>query len=984
MESKIKVVLVVGPPGVGKGTQSKLLAQKSNKLHISTGDFIRDSIKNGTALGKMASSYVKNRLLVPDDLINQAIVKLLKEQAGVNQGVVLDGFPRTLGQALTMKTEFDIEKVIYLKGADDICLKRILNRQADESVKREVDDENQIQARLDFFNDRIQEICDFFKEEIQIVDGTQSLEEVSTAIEKLFPKEDKNKAQQINNEESCVVCMGKPADHLVTPCGHQCGCESCLMEIFKRLGGCPICRQVITGVIRVYRAGVAEEENKENVEKPSNPKNNKNEQIIKEEKAQEIDIDLANNLNISVAPCEEIVPHKTSHVGVTFKVPDTPVRRPIDVCCVIDISGSMADHAKYQDPEDETKMKTDGMSVLDLVKHAVKTVINTLTEQDRLSIIAFDTHARTTYPLTEMTEKGRTQGVLALEELVPEESTNIWEGLKTGLESLRTAKNAMPLIARKQFLYLLTDGQPNVSPPNGEAGELKQYFESHPNFECQVNVFGFGYNLKSSLLLEICLVGGGVFSFIPDAKIVGTNFVNAIANAATTLTQNATVHLVAKGASTFAGEVEGNMPFTKSKNGKELTVKLGNLQYGKDRDIVVPMTISKAQTPYLEVTLEFTSHDQKKPHKISYLASSHQPTDDSIAAHVRNLVVSESYHVIKEYSAGQGVKANKRMNDLAKKVSDYDTAAENNNDRLRGLVSDIVGNGDRGGRMTKAITTNERFNRWGQHYLSSITRAHQLQLRTNFIDIGLQVYGGETFCQLQDLGGKIFLALPMTIKEVKSYANQNSNNNNNMQPAKVVNPPVNNEDYYGGGGGGCFDGSCWVTVLSNSREMVRTNLFDVRKNDFVKVVNKDGKQSFTQVLCVVRILLEKPQKLIEFNDTGLKITKNHPVWFNNQWRSPISIQKTQKDLVHFTSELASIVFNFVLSDSHILLVNNIPCVTMGHEIKEAFHPFYGTSVSIDTLRTIEGFAEGFVHVHGSLRNLRKGINEIGGQQKIEN
>lgn len=975
LNPKIKVVLVIGPPGVGKGTQSKLLAEKTCKLHISTGDFIRDSIKNGTAFGKMVSSYVNNRLLVPDDLINQAIVKLLQEKAVVNQGVVLDGFPRTVGQALAIKTDFDVQRVIYLKGADDICLKRILKRQLEgNALQRDVDDENQIQARLDFFNDRIQNICDFFKNEIQVIDGTQSVEEVSFAIENVFPNliKEKNKEPQIKKEESCVVCMEKTATHLVLPCGHQCGCESCMMEIFKRLGGCPICRQAISGVIRVYRAGVVEE-NKENFEKPSIAKIKKNDPIIKQEKEQELDIDLANNLTISVAPCEEIALNKMVHVGVTFKVPDTPVRRPIDVCCVIDISGSMAEYAKYQDPEDETKMKTDGMSVLDLVKHAVKTVINTLTDQDRLSIIAFDTHARITYPLTEMTEKGRTQGVIALEELVPEESTNIWEGLKTGLESLRTAMNAKPLIARKQFLYLLTDGQPNVSPPNGEAGELKHYFESHPNFQCQVNVFGFGYNLKSSLLLDIGIVGGGVFSFIPDAKIVGTNFVNAIANAATTLTQNATVHLVAKGSSTFAGEVGGTMPFSKSKNGKELTVNLGNLQYGKERDIVLSMVISKSQPHYLEVTLEYTSHDEKKPHKISYLASSHEPTEDSIAAHARNLVVSEAYHVIKDYSAGLGVKAMKRMNDLAKKVSDYDTAAENNNDRLRGLVSDIVGNGDRGGRMTKAITTNERFNRWGQHYLSSITRAHQLQLRTNFIDIGLQVYGGTTFCQLQELGGKIFLTLPMTIKEIRSNINQGYNNNN--QPAKVVNPPVNNEDYYGGGGGGCFDGSCWVTVLLTSGKIVRTTLADVRKNDFVKVVDKNGKQFFTQVLCVARIILKKPQKLIEFKDTGLKITRKHPIWFNNQWMSPISIQNTHKNLAQFTSELSSIVYNLLLSDTHVLLVNNVPCVTMGHNIKEAFHPFYGTSVIIDTLRTMQGFEDGFVHVRGSLRNFEKGINE---------
>lgn len=76
-------------------------------------------------------------------------------------------------------------------------------------------------------------------------------------------------------------------------------------------------------------------------------------------------------------------------------------------------------------------------------------------------------------------------------------------------------------------------------------------------------------------------------------------------------------------------------------------------------------------------------------------------------------------------------------------------------------MTDIVGFGDKGGRIIKALSTIERFNRWGAHFLRAICRAHQLQLCTNFMDVGLQVYKGDTFTGLQTDGGKVFLEMPM-------------------------------------------------------------------------------------------------------------------------------------------------------------------------------------------------------------------------------
>merc|ERR1719310_637646 len=102
-------------------------------------------------------------------------------------------------------------------------------------------------------------------------------------------------------------------------------------------------------------------------------------------------------------------------------------RPPIDLCCVVDVSGSMGSLATHED-EDGT-VKDDGLSILDVVKHAVKTLMHTLTGQDRVALVAFDNVAETSYTLGEMTEGGRRQAVAALDALRPRGQTNIWEGM---------------------------------------------------------------------------------------------------------------------------------------------------------------------------------------------------------------------------------------------------------------------------------------------------------------------------------------------------------------------------------------------------------------------------------------------------------------------------------------------------------------------------------------------------------------------------
>ncbi|MCX5710849.1 MAG: adenylate kinase [Candidatus Omnitrophica bacterium] len=125
-------IILLGPPGAGKGTQSKNLAARLDLSHISTGDILRQNVKAGTELGKEAKGYMDKGLLVPDALV----AKMLKdrfEQLDIKKGFILDGYPRALTQAKTLDEilkdkKIGIDLVVYLDTTDKVIIQRLTGR----------------------------------------------------------------------------------------------------------------------------------------------------------------------------------------------------------------------------------------------------------------------------------------------------------------------------------------------------------------------------------------------------------------------------------------------------------------------------------------------------------------------------------------------------------------------------------------------------------------------------------------------------------------------------------------------------------------------------------------------------------------------------------------------------------------------------------------------------------------------------------------
>jgi len=211
MMMPVKIILL-GPPGAGKGTQAKSISNKYSIPHISTGDIFRKNISENTPLGIEAKSYMDNGQLVPDEVtIN--MVKDRLQQEDCKQGYLLDGFPRTVSQAEALQDFLEsrnesLDTALLIEVPIDFILERMTGRRVCPScgasyhikfnpavngkcelcgsdvVQRKDDTEETVKERLDVYEKQTQPLIDFYKDKnlLSTVDGTQAINKVFEGI----------------------------------------------------------------------------------------------------------------------------------------------------------------------------------------------------------------------------------------------------------------------------------------------------------------------------------------------------------------------------------------------------------------------------------------------------------------------------------------------------------------------------------------------------------------------------------------------------------------------------------------------------------------------------------------------------------------------------------------------------------------------------------------------------------------------------------
>ncbi len=183
-------IIIFGPPGAGKGTQSKYLVNKLNSFQISTGDMLREEIKKDTEIGKRIINNMNDGKFVEDEIVNKLLEKIIFDSKKMNK-LIFDGYPRTINQAknlesLLNKSNQKIDYIFFLNVNKDTIISRIERRKVLE--KRSDDDASIILKRYDTYMEITKPVLDFYasRNNFYEIDGSKEIKVISSKIEEIL------------------------------------------------------------------------------------------------------------------------------------------------------------------------------------------------------------------------------------------------------------------------------------------------------------------------------------------------------------------------------------------------------------------------------------------------------------------------------------------------------------------------------------------------------------------------------------------------------------------------------------------------------------------------------------------------------------------------------------------------------------------------------------------------------------------------------
>jgi hypothetical protein len=625
---------------------------------------------------------------------------------------------------------------------------------------------------------------------------------------------------------------------------------------------------------------------------------------------------------------------------ISITAPDVDVRPPIDIVLCIDVSYSMYDEATLKGTHNERL--SHGISVLSLTVSAAKTILHSLNDDDNISIVTYSSEARTIVKSQPCTAENKALISCELDSLKPVSNTNMWSGMIQSLDILRetSPKN------KNKGILLLTDGVPNVEPPRGHEVMLQRYFDLH-DFRCMISCYGFGYNLNSELLLNISNISGGDgYSFIPDASILGSVFINGISNLLQTATTNCSLKI----------NLSSGVLFPDGDMSKE--IHIDSLKYGKTKNFVVDVDVSVIDdeihlTSFANVTLSLGNKDIH-----FYQNSCNSKLVNQQLFRLEAIETINQCIILKKYNDESFKNV---VNTFNRKLHDYNCLAKDQ--YIQNIMDDFSGQVKEALNMTNDGLKADWFSRWGIHYLRSLQEAYKNEMCNNFKDKGILNFKSRMFDSLCDSISTIFEALPPPKPDIVNPVRR-AIYRGGMVDCDSVSPEPQTQlrsmSVYNNAGGGCCIGTSGVLMADKSIKEIR----DIKKGDLVITCDpyNINEQVISEVECLVFTKSHNYKELlstISNKATSLSITPYHPVlnYGLDKWIYPCTLSPP-------LTRACEGVYTLVVKNRFPVIVQGFVYATLGHNIEGDVigHPYFGTEKVINDLKKFISYSSGLVEL----------------------
>ena len=703
----------------------------------------------------------------------------------------------------------------------------------------------------------------------------------------------------------------------------------------------------------------------------------------------------------------------TGHLWLSLKPPGAPTsvgvdaeaqrsRLPLTVVCSVDVSYSMRKVAEVKRFGGGGGSIGNGATHLNLVCHSISTTLDGMGPGDSLGIVTFNATAKVVLPVLKMTDANKARVRAVLNSLTPSGKTNLWDGVRVALGELEGGS----VSAGNANVVVFTDGRPTVAPPRAYEDMLRGYIdEREDGLPGVLHTMGFGYSLDSALLKTLAGIGGGTYSFIPDASLVGTVLVNSLANQLATCARTLVVNIETRDGLTLAdgpGVVLGGYEHHRTSWG--VAVNLGSAQYGQSRDVVLQLASTgdlgaSARAPddaafarVVSASMHSLEEGRRVPLKVVACGDADEQRD-LMEYHTARLRAVDAVRAAHIAAVAAGCSA-RSLVDATSAVRAEATLLRTSPSARHPYLHDL--RLDLNGQVLEAFATADAFNRWGVHYLPSLFGAHLAQQCNNFKDPGVQHYGGGCFKTLVELlraqfihgidsddveggiaggaAGDDVVGLEVFIDDAildrcaaqrrEILCSRSSSLAAPSVRAKCKKSKRKDDRNWGmffNAAGGCFAGSCSVVAAGDGR---RCRVDRVRKGD--RVATASG--GYAEVLCVVRTAVDtggvRVCRVGGGGDDAVVLTPFHPILQHGEWVFPCSVGVECMDTFVLKD---AYVYDFVLSHGHDLLVNGTACVTLGHGVATgaAAHSFFGSDAVVQELRAFPGYSEGEVTLRPS-------------------